>query len=158
MQLEKEKLEIARLIEENKKIEQENKLKNQLLINKEMELKKKEIEEMNKALKNSNLNKVNKLNEESLIGNYDWCHDGKNKNGDIVLKKDNTVGSKCGWRGDYWKITDDDCVEIKFNGILHKMRLNENKLTLIEPKRNPQSVAVKNNQDEVKSTTTARKV
>jgi len=72
LQLEKEKLEISKLIEENKKIEQQN-LQNQLKLDKEkLELKNKELEEMKKSL--------NQLNIKSNISNY------KSINSDQLIK------------------------------------------------------------------------
>lgn len=70
MNIEKEKLEIAKLIAENKRIEQENIQKNLDLERQRIELKNKEIEEMKLTLKNNEQNtKSNSIQERSMFNN-----------------------------------------------------------------------------------------
>eukprot|EP01084_Bolivina_argentea_P256252 431349_1 len=78
-------------------------------------------------------------------GHYNWCNDGTNVNGDIILKRNYSVGSNCGWNGITWNVKYGFII-IHFNGITHWMQSNHNsndkKLILYYPIRNPPSTAI----------------
>ena len=89
------------------------------------------------------LESCDKIRVADITGNWNWKHDGKHKNGDLIIHQNGTVAHKCGWTGGRWRHQADGTFWIDFNGIKHQMALTEDKqhLVLLQPFRNPPSVA-----------------
>jgi len=81
----------------------------------------------------------------SYIGKWDWYHDGKNINGDLILHSDGKVTHDCGWQGKYWKIIGPNLIYVEFNGVCHVLnQILPDKLVLVIPERTPLTMAIKN--------------